>query len=460
VPFDDYDGMTQQQYQDSVSPFVANGSNMPISVPKGWRRVETGRPGKILYVHMATGAISRYPKEQFDCNQSCWISKDGKTLDQDVIDMHPEKRALQLVREQVAQQAALKPPKEQAKEEENRPAQILPMEEQTTSSALMTMDDLEPSTTASSLPVALLFPGQGSQTVGMLKLAQEIPAVQKMLQTARDVLGYDIMDVCLQGPAEKLEETRYCQPAMYIAGLAAVEKLRLEKPDRVDRCRALAGLSLGEYTALTVAGVFDFATGLKIVKLRGEVMQKAAQASPQAMVSIAGLDLDTVQKLCRDSCEKPEDVCQVANFLFPNGFSCAGSAKAVERLQNMAQNTKGVLQAKMLMTSGAFHTPMMKAAQSQLIAALKEVEGSMSKPRCDVYMNVTGKRITPEASPSEITAMLGDQLIGCVQWEPSMRGMLEAGITEFYECGPNKQLKAMMKRIDKKASDSTTNVDV
>jgi len=310
------------------------------------------------------------------------------------------------------------------------------------------------------LPVALIFPGQGSQYVKMLEGVKDLPAVQDMLAKAQTILGYDILDLCLTGPEEKLQETKYCQPAMYIGGLAAVEQLRQDKPDMVAKCRQVAGLSLGEYTALTVAGVFDFETGLKIVKLRGEAMQEAADAPVQSMLSVAGLSQEQLEALCKESCTAPTDVCQIANFLFPAGFSCAGTQSAVETLMKKAQKQEGCLQAKLLKTTGGFHTTLMAPAKERLLAALREVEKDMKPPRCDVYMNVTGHRITPATKPSAIIPMLGEQLVSCVQWEPCMREMLRDGVTEFYECGPMKQLKSMMKRIDPAAFKATTTCDV
>jgi len=310
------------------------------------------------------------------------------------------------------------------------------------------------------IPVGLLFPGQGSQYVKMMSGVKDLPAVKEMLAKAQEILGYDILELCLKGPEAKLELTKFCQPAMYIGGLAALEKLRADKPERVERCQAVAGLSLGEYTALTAAGVFDFETGLRIVKLRGEAMQEAAEASPQSMLSVAGLSQEQLTALCQESCTSPGDVCQIANFLFPAGFSCAGSAPAVEALMKKAMKTEGCLQAKLLKTSGGFHTSLMLPAKEKLLKALRDVEKDMKPPRCDVYMNVTGHRITPATNPSAIIEMLGEQLVSCVQWEPCMREMLRDGLTEFYECGPMKQLKSMMKRIDVTAFKSTTTCDV
>merc|ERR1712061_426937 len=133
------------------------------------------------------------------------------------------------------------------------------------------------------LPAALLFPGQGSQYVGMLKDCMNLPTVKDMLTKAEKILGWDVKELCLKGPEDKLSETEYCQPAMFIAGLCAVEVLRESKRDCVERAQAMAGLSLGEYTALAAAGVLDFEECLKLVRIRAEAMQKATEAVPQCM---------------------------------------------------------------------------------------------------------------------------------------------------------------------------------
>merc|ERR1719443_243464 len=148
------------------------------------------------------------------------------------------------------------------------------------------------------LPIGLLFPRQGSQYVKMLADVKDIPAVKDMLVKAKKILGYDLLELCLTGPEAKLEETKYCQPAMFVAGLAGVEKLRMEKPEAVERAQAMAGLSLGEYTALTAAGVFTFEDGLKLVKLRGEAMHEATMSGNQGMLSVAGLDRADLTELC------------------------------------------------------------------------------------------------------------------------------------------------------------------
>merc|ERR1711920_1061920 len=152
-------------------------------------------------------------------------------------------------------------------------------------------------------------------------------------------------------------------------------------------------------------------------------------------------------------------VCSVANCLFPKGFSVAGNTGAIERLEKKVTEA-GALQAKILKTSGAFHTRMMLGARSVLLAKLEELEGQMQPPKCKVYMNITSKPIGPDTSVKDIIKMLGDQLVSPVLWDASMTHAIDDGCKEFFECGPNKQLKSMMKRINKQISEATTNVPV
>jgi len=311
----------------------------------------------------------------------------------------------------------------------------------------------------SSLPVCLVFPGQGAQMVGMLKTLKDLPPVKAMLEKANDILGYDLLELCLNGPEEKLVETQYCQPAIYVASLAALEQLKQDDPEKVDKAMAVAGLSLGEYTALTVAGVWDFETGLEVVKCRAEAMdyEVTKPDSPaQAMISIAGLPEETVEQLCKDQATGGT-ICQIANYLFPKGFSVAGDKKAITALETTA-NEAGALQAKLVKTGGAFHTAFMQGAKDAILEKLAEVEEKMSKPRRQVYMNVTAQPIGPSTPVHEIIRLLGEQLVSPVKWEQSMNQAIADGLEEFYECGPNKQLKAMMKRINPKVHDKTYNV--
>merc|ERR1740121_3144275 len=190
-------------------------------------------------------------------------------------------------------------------------------------------------------------------------------------------------------------------------------------------------------------------------------MAEAATKGKQAMVSVAGIEKGKLENLCREAAKKEggSAVCQIANELFPKGFSCAGTEPAILALKDLAEKS-GALQAKVLKTAGAFHTELMSPAKEKLGKALDAALPKMSPPRHTVFMNVTGAGIKPGTSPREIVDLLKRQLVNPVLWEPSVRAMIKAGVTEYYEVGPMKQLKAMMKRIDSKVWSTTTNVEV
>jgi len=309
-------------------------------------------------------------------------------------------------------------------------------------------------------PVCLVFPGQGAQYVGMMKQLKDLPAVKDMLAKANKILGYDVLEIMLSGPEDKLTQTKYCQPAIYIAEMAVMEQLKQDDPTIFSRKMSTAGLSLGEYTALQVAGVFDFETGLQIVKARAEAMDFEAtrqDAQKQGMVTVAGLERDVVEKLCKECSAGKGEVCQIANHLFPKGFSCAGTESAILALEKKA-NEAGALQAKVVKASGAFHTPMMAGAKDMLLSQLEKMKGSMKSPTCQVYMNTTATAIGPNTPVSDIIKLMGEQLVNPVFWEQSMLAAIKDGYQEFLECGPGKQLKAMMKRIDPKSNDKMRNL--
>mmetsp|Transcript_23936 Transcript_23936/g.50757 ORF Transcript_23936/g.50757 Transcript_23936/m.50757 type:complete len:554 (-) Transcript_23936:24-1685(-) len=312
------------------------------------------------------------------------------------------------------------------------------------------------------VPAALLFPGQGSQYVGMLKEVLERPAVKTMLAQAEEILGWSVTDLALNGPEEKILETRYCQPLMFIAGLAALDLLKDYKPDVWERPQAVAGLSLGEYTAIVAAGVLSFEDGLRLVKIRGEAMQKASELVPQAMCSVAGLDRAKVDKLCEeakaaDTSMDPE--CKVANFLFPSGFTCAGTKPAIDELCKRAMAAKA-LQARAIKAGGAFHTKLMQPAQDELGKALEDLQDKMSPPKCAIYFNVTGKKVPAGADPATFIEYMKMQLTNEVLWEPTVKAMIMEGVRDFFEVGPLKQIKAMIKRIDADAFKRTENISV
>jgi len=317
-----------------------------------------------------------------------------------------------------------------------------------------------PAKSQPALPVALLFPGQGSQYVGMMKDCVSLPAVKEMLATAEKVLGWDLKEVCLKGPESKLSETKYCQPAMFVAGMAALEVMRQTRRDSVERPQAVAGLSLGEYTACCAAGVLCFEDALQLVKLRAEAMQSATEKMPQCMVSIAGLDRATLERLCEEAkAAEAGAVCQIANVLFPAGFTCAGSKAAMDKLAGLATSA-GALQTRVVKAGGAFHTPLMGPAQEDLNKAIDKMLPRMKPPRCAIYFNATAQKVSAGTLPPDFVGLLKRQMTSEALWEPSVKQMIMDQVKEFYECGPLKQLKSMIKRIDPEAFKRTENISV
>jgi len=313
------------------------------------------------------------------------------------------------------------------------------------------------------LPVCLMFPGQGSQYVGMLKDCLTNPGVAALLKEANKILGYDVKELVLNGPEAKLHETNFCQPVMFIAGMAALEVMKAgANKESVERAQAVAGLSLGEYTAICAAGILPFGEALKLVKLRGEAMQKATELTPQAMCSVAGLDRLMLEKCCKEAIALKVDdkpVCQIANLLFPGGFTVAGTKNTIDELCKLATKARA-LQARVIKAGGAFHTPLMAPAAVELGAAIDAVKDKMQPPRCSIYFNVNAKKVAAGTDPSNFCELMKEQLTNEVLWEPTMKQMIMDGVKDFYECGPLKQLKSMLKRIDQDAFKRCENVSV
>lgn len=293
--------------------------------------------------------------------------------------------------------------------------------------------------------IAFLFPGQGAQTVGMGKrLAEAVPAARRLFDQAGEILGYDLAKLCFEGPAEQLDSTVCSQPALFVTSLAALESLRVDSPDVVLSCEAAAGLSLGEYTALVFAGVMSFEDGLTLVQQRGAAMQDASDATPSGMVSILGLERVEIETLCEQAREN--EVLQVANLLCPGNIVVSGANAACERVAELARK-KGAMKVVPLAVAGAFHTPIMRPADQRLAEALARVR--MEKPRIPVVSNVDAR---PHEDPEEIRQLLVAQILNPVRWEDSMRYLVQQGFTQFYEVGPGRVLRGLLRRIDRSAS--------
>jgi [acyl-carrier-protein] S-malonyltransferase len=285
---------------------------------------------------------------------------------------------------------------------------------------------------------ALLFPGQGSQYVGMGRdLAERFENAARIFRTADEALGFGLSELMFNGPEEKLRETRNAQPAILTHSIAAWEGLELR-----DEPRSLlaAGHSLGEYSAYTVAGALTFEDALRIVRRRGELMFEAGVANPGTMAAVLGADADTVRAVC----DAIDGIVEPANLNSPGQIVISGEAAAVRAAGNQLkeQGAKRVVELKV---SGAFHSPLMEPAAAGLAAALDEA--AVADARFPVYANASA---TPVSAADEIRKSLVRQLLSPDLWEPSMRAMTEAAPEEFLEIGPGQVLKGLLRQTNRK----------
>ena len=292
---------------------------------------------------------------------------------------------------------------------------------------------------------AFLFPGQGAQSIGMGKsLFDSLAPARALFEEADEILGYDLSTLCFEGPAERLDATDVSQPALFVSSLAALEQLKQDSPQVVKACSAAAGLSLGEYTALTFAGVLSFADGLRLVQKRGQAMQAAADATPSGMVSVLGLEIEQVEAVCDQA--RGDDVLQVANLLCPGNIVISGSKEACSRAVSVAEEL-GAMKVIPLSVAGAFHTPIMQPALDALQEAVANVP--MNAPRIPVISNVDAQS---HDDPEEIRELLVRQLVSPVQWTDSMVNLIERGYDQFYEIGPGRVLRGLLRRINRKVA--------
>jgi [acyl-carrier-protein] S-malonyltransferase len=296
---------------------------------------------------------------------------------------------------------------------------------------------------------AFLFPGQGAQHVGMgRRLVESYPAAKALYEQANSILGFDLAKVCFEGPAEELDSTVISQPALFVTSLAALEKLRADSPELVLSCEMSAGLSLGEYTALVFAGAMSFEDGLRVVQRRGQAMQSASDATPSGMVSILLLSPEQVEEIVKEAA--PHGSLRIANFLCPGNLVVSGDNAACERAAELTEAAGG--RAVPLAVAGAFHTDIMRPADEALADALAGVQ--ISPPQIPVVSNVDAR---PHTDPEEIRDLLIRQVLNPVRWEDSIRYLLDQGCTDFYEVGPGKVLKGLMKRISRRTACTTIN---
>jgi [acyl-carrier-protein] S-malonyltransferase len=286
---------------------------------------------------------------------------------------------------------------------------------------------------------ALLFAGQGAQTVGMGKdLAGQFPEAKAWFDRANAALGYDLAAVCFAGPEAELTKTENAQPGIFLVSWVCHELLKARVPGL--KFDATAGLSLGEFTALTAAGAMGFEDGLRVVRQRGKFMQEACDATRGGMAAIIGLDEDPTREVCAAA------GVVLANLNCPGQLVISGAAEKIAAACELAK-AKGAKRALPLPVAGAYHSPLMASAQPKLQAALAGI--TIAAPAVPVISNVTAQ---PHGAPADISARLVEQVCASVRWEASMRALLAQGYTRFIELGPGSALSGFMKRIDKTAT--------
>jgi [acyl-carrier-protein] S-malonyltransferase len=281
---------------------------------------------------------------------------------------------------------------------------------------------------------ALLFPGQGSQYVGMAKdLAAEFPIAREYIERADRLLGYALSCVCFDGPEETLRQTEHTQPAIFLHSVIAAQILA---PGDV---AMTAGHSLGEYSALVYAGALSFEDGLRLVRLRGQLMQRSGELEKGTMAAVVGLEPSVVEAICREASRA--GVVQCANFNSPGQIVVSGSVDGVRKAMELAKQG-GAKLVKELVVSGAFHSPLMEHAKEGLRQALEKT--AIQTAKMPVYANVTAE---PVQNAEEIRTLLAKQLTSPVRWEESVRAMARDGAQTFIEAGPGKVLQGLNKRI-------------
>ncbi len=289
---------------------------------------------------------------------------------------------------------------------------------------------------------ALVFPGQGAQTIGMgQELAQAYPAARAVFDEVDDALGEKLSTLIWEGEQDQLTLTQNAQPALMATSLAAMRALEAEGVVLADVASHVAGHSLGEYSALAAAGALSIADAARLLRIRGEAMQKAVPVGVGAMAALLGLDFETVREVAAEAAMG--EVCQAANDNDPGQVVVSGHKDAVERAVEIAKQ-RGARRAMLLPVSAPFHCVLMEPAAGAMAEALDHVE--ISEPVVPLVANVVAKAVS---DPTTIRSLLVDQVMGSVRWRESVLFMAQAGVTEMWEVGAGKALSGMVRRIDK-----------
>ncbi len=283
---------------------------------------------------------------------------------------------------------------------------------------------------------AFVFPGQGAQFVGMGKdLYDNSEMAKELFEKANEILGFRITDLMFEGTDEDLKQTKVTQPAIFLHSVLLAKTMGEDfKPEMV------AGHSLGEFSALVAAGAMSFEDGLKLVSQRAMAMQKACEAEPSTMAAIVGLEDTIVEEVCNSI----DEVVVAANYNCPGQLVISGSFAGIDKACEILTE-KGAKRALKLPVGGAFHSPLMEPARTELAAAIEATE--FKKPVCPVYQNINAQ---PFTEPADIKANLVSQLTGAVKWTQTVQNMITDGATSFTEVGPGKVLQGLVKKVDRK----------
>ena len=296
--------------------------------------------------------------------------------------------------------------------------------------------------------LALLFPGQGSQAVGMGKeLAEKYPLARRTFEEADEALGYKLSTICFEGPEDQLRLTEITQPAILTVSVAALRVLETRMP----KSGFVAGHSLGEYSAHVAAGTFHFADAVRTVRNRGKYMQDAVPVGVGAMAAILGMSPENVAAVCHDAAQG--EVCEPANINSPEQIVISGNTAAVERAAKLADE-RGAKRAKLLPVSAPFHCSLMKPAQDRLESDLNGLK--MQKPVYPVACNVEAELVTDDLRARDT---LLRQVTGSVKWDPCIRLLIAQGVQTFVEVGPGKVLCGLMRQIDRSKTCLNVNDD-